>query len=241
MNHHNQKTVTEKRDITTMFQDIRGGYDRFNRLLSLGQDQSWRKALVHKVQCCGAHDVLDLAAGTGDITLLLQAQGFEVTAADACKPMLEYSRQKGVKKILVCQAEDLPFPDASFDAVTVGWGYRNFSNREKSLFEIARVLRPGGHLFILECSQPHSFLRPFHHFYMSAISPALVGLLGGDAAAYRYLASSTAAFPDAPTLARHIEAASFTSVQWKKFALGAIALHQASKPGQRERMSVLNT
>jgi demethylmenaquinone methyltransferase/2-methoxy-6-polyprenyl-1,4-benzoquinol methylase len=222
-------------DITTMFTEIRGDYDRFNRILSLGSDQSWRRALVDAVLATRATNenptlrVLDLAAGTGDITLMLQEAGLEVVAADACEPMLELSRNKGVRETVVCPAEKLPFPDRSFDTVTIGWGYRNFSDRAASLKEIARVLRPDGHLFILECSQPHPLLRPFHHFYMSTISPAIVGWMGGDADAYRYLASSTAAFPDAPTLGKDLEAAGFDHVTWKKFALGAIALHTAER------------
>lgn len=222
-------TVSEPLQISAMFEGIRSDYDRFNRILSFGRDQAWRRALVKAVVQTGAHHVLDLAAGTGDITLMLQEQDLEVTAADACEPMLELSRRKGVRQTVAGEAENLPFPEASFDAITIGWGYRNFSDRARALAETSRVLRPGGHLFILECSQPHPLLRPFHRFYMSAVSPALVGLLGGDASAYRYLASSTAAFPDAPTLARHLEAAGFSSVHWRKFAAGAIALHQALK------------
>lgn len=213
-----------------MFAGIRDGYDRFNRLLTLGRDQAWRRTLVRQVRESGARQVLDLAAGSGDITLMLQDAGLDVIAADACEPMLDLSREKGVRETLVCSAEDLPFNNARFDAVTIGWGYRNFSNREQALREIHRVLHPGGTLFILECSQPHPLLRPGHRFFLNTISPALVGLLGGDAAAYRYLASSTAAFPDAPTLGKHLEEASFTAVTWKPFALGAIALHQARKP-----------
>jgi len=224
--------VTEQRDVTRMFADIRGGYDRFNRILTFGRDQAWRRALVHQVVQSGATRVLDLAAGSGDITLMLQNAGLDVIAADACEPMLDLSRDKGVRETLVCSAEELPFDDSRFDAVTIGWGYRNFSNREQALREIHRVLRPGGTLFILECSQPYPLLRPGHRFFLNTISPALVGLLGGDAAAYRYLASSTAAFPDAPTLGKHLEAAGFTAVTWMPFALGAIALHQALKPGQ---------
>lgn len=213
-----------------MFTRIRGKYDQFNRLLSFGRDQKWRHELTSLVLSNGADSVLDLAAGTGDITLMLQETGLTVTAADACAPMLELANEKGVQETVVCSAENLPFDKASFDAVTIGWGYRNFSDRAKSLEEILKVLKPGGWLYILECSQPLKPLRPFHHFYMATLCPSVVSILGGNAEAYRYLAESTAQFPDAETLASDIKKAGFEMIGWKHFGLGAIALHQARKP-----------
>jgi demethylmenaquinone methyltransferase/2-methoxy-6-polyprenyl-1,4-benzoquinol methylase len=221
-----------------MFARIASPYDRLNHLLSGGVDYWWRHLLLRSVRAAAQESqiphpqfkVLDLACGTGDVTLLLQKAGYDVIGADFCPPMLERARAKGVRKTLIADALDLPFPNESFNAATIAFGYRNFQDRPRALAELLRVLRPGGTLHILEFSQPYRLFRPLYFFYLSRILPSAARLFCQDRAAYEYLSCSIEAFPDVQSIAGELASAGFEAVTWKRPTLGIVALHHARRP-----------
>ncbi|MDX6766984.1 MAG: ubiquinone/menaquinone biosynthesis methyltransferase [Candidatus Methylacidiphilales bacterium] len=216
-----------------MFARISAPYDRLNHLFSGGVDYWWRFLLVRSLPKSEFNhqksEILDLACGTGDVTLALQQAGFDAVGGDFCEPMLERARAKGVKKTVVADALALPFPDASFYAVTLAFGYRNFEDRERALREIHRVLKPGGTVHILEFSQPFRWFRPFYYFYLRHLLPRAAKILCRDRAAYEYLSSSISAFPDVEEIGRELERAGFGEVHWSRPTLGIVALHRASR------------
>lgn len=216
-----------------MFARISDPYDRLNHLLSGGVDFWWRHRLVRSVRSALTEtrpEILDLACGTGDVTLLLQQAGYDVIGADFCAPMLERAQAKGVKKTLLADALNLPFPNQFFDAVTVAFGYRNFADRPRALAELHRVLRPGGHLHILEFSQPFRLFRPLYYFYLHHLLPAAARLFCRDRAAYEYLSSSIEAFPEVQTIAAELQSAGFEAIHWSRPTLGIVAIHRARRP-----------
>lgn len=224
--------------VRTMFAGIAAPYDRLNHLLSGGVDIWWRHLLLGSVRSAAERfqmtnapfRILDLACGTGDVTLLLQRAGFDATGGDFCEPMLERARAKGVKKTTVADALALPFPDNSFDAVTSAFGYRNFEDRLRALAEIRRVLRPGGSLHILEFSQPYRVFRPFYYLYLKHVLPAAAKLLCRNRAAYEYLSCSIEAFPEVDVIARELEASGFVDITWTRPTFGIVAIHRALSP-----------
>lgn len=217
-----------------MFAGIAGPYDRLNHLLSGGIDYWWRYLLLRSVQqALRGHNqphVLDLACGTGDVTLLLQKAGFRATGADFCAPMLDRARAKGVRETVLADALALPFPPASFHAATIAFGYRNFEDRPRALAELRRVLRPHGTLHILEFSQPYAAFRPLYALYLRHLLPRLAQWLCRDRAAYDYLSCSIEGFPGVHAIAAELRTAGFTSITWTRPTLGIVALHQARRP-----------
>lgn len=219
-----------------MFARIAAPYDRLNHLFSGGVDFWWRHLLLRSVLAVhrppsSAHRVLDLACGTGDVSLVLQRAGFAVVGGDFCEPMLERAKAKGVKETVVADALNLPFGDGSFDAVTIAFGYRNFEDRPRALREIRRVLKPGGSVHILEFSQPFRWFRPLYFFYLRHILPRAAKLLCRDRAAYEYLSCSIKAFPEVEAIGRELEGARFHEVSWARPTLGIVAIHSARQTG----------
>ena len=156
---------------------------------------------------------------------------------DFCQPMLDQAEVKkraagaGRFANVTFRPGDglaLPLPDASFDAITISFGLRNLADRARGLREMRRVLRPGGHLFILEFSQPHAWIRPLYYFYLRRILPQVAGLVTGDRAAYVYLNDTIGQFPDRAALAHEITAAGFSAVQPRGMTFGVVALHEAA-------------
>lgn len=224
-----------------MFGRIARRYDLANLLLCAGIDSWWRNRLVRAVRRHGGSDILDLATGSGDVAFAL-SRGLDAQAkivgGDFCQPMLDEAEIKKKKAGAGCyenvsfrqaDALALPFPDASFDAVTISFGLRNLADRDRGLREMRRVLRPGGHLFVLEFSQPHAWFRPLYYFYLRRILPTIAGLVTGDRAAYVYLNTTIGQFPDRAALAQEITAAGFTSVSAAPMTLGVVALHEAGR------------
>lgn len=175
------------------FDKIARDYDRMNHLMTLGLDRLWRRRAVR-----GLHgNVLDVACGTGDMVVELLKHGCTVTGVDLSEDMMAIARQKApAATFMLADAEHLPFPDGSFDAVTCAFGVRNFVHLEKGLGEMLRVLKPGGRMVILELATPDSpLLRPFYNLYTKHIIPWLGSRIAGNREAYTYLPESVERFP----------------------------------------------
>jgi demethylmenaquinone methyltransferase / 2-methoxy-6-polyprenyl-1,4-benzoquinol methylase len=216
-----------------MFSRIAGPYDRLNHLFSGGVDFWWRHLLVRSIPQSKIENrkskILDLACGTGDVTLVLQRAGFDAVGGDFCEPMLERARAKGVNETVVADALNLPFPDQAFDAITVAFGYRNFEDRARALREMHRVLKPEGSVHILEFSQPYHWFRPLYFFYLRHILPKGAKLLCRDQAAYEYLSNSIKTFPEVEEIGRELDGAGFQKVSWIRPTLGIVAIHHGVK------------
>ncbi|HVU34757.1 MAG TPA: bifunctional demethylmenaquinone methyltransferase/2-methoxy-6-polyprenyl-1,4-benzoquinol methylase UbiE [Opitutaceae bacterium] len=226
--------------VNTMFGRIARRYDLANRLLSGGVDTLWRRRLVKAVQQTHPVDVLDLATGSGDVAFALSDQlgaSTRIVGMDFCQPMLD---QAVVKKTaaggrfanVTFQQGDglaLPLPDGGFDALTIAFGLRNLADRGRGLREMHRVLRPGGHLFVLEFSQPYRWFRPIYYFYLQRVLPGIAGVVTGDRAAYVYLNETIGEFPGRDQLSAEITAAGFASVTSVPLTLGIVALHVARR------------
>ncbi|HTQ32194.1 MAG TPA: bifunctional demethylmenaquinone methyltransferase/2-methoxy-6-polyprenyl-1,4-benzoquinol methylase UbiE [Opitutaceae bacterium] len=222
--------------VNKMFARIARRYDLANRLLSAGLDVGWRRRLVAAVRRTRPRDVLDLATGSGDVAFALARglpAGTRITGVDFCQPMLDQAEQKKSARdahVAFKQGDALALPlaDASVDAVTIAFGLRNLADRGRALREMHRVLRPGGHLFVLEFSQPARWFRPLYFFYMHRLAPRAAGWLTGDRAAYEYLCNSIEQFPARETLAGEIRVAGFAGVAARSYTLGVVALHEAA-------------
>jgi demethylmenaquinone methyltransferase/2-methoxy-6-polyprenyl-1,4-benzoquinol methylase len=211
--------------VRTMFDRIAPVYDLMNRLMTAGLDGRWRKIAAERVVRPGG-SVLDVCCGTGDLALASRAAGAgRVVGLDFSEPMLERARRKAPElEWIRGDALALPFEDASFDAVTVGFGVRNVDSLERALVELRRVLRPAGRLAILEITRPRGPLAPFYRLWFDRVVPLLGKVLpGGDA--YTYLPASVQRFPGPDELARMLAAHGFGAVGFRLFAGGIVALH----------------
>lgn len=222
--------------VRAMFASIAGRYDLLNRVLSLGVDRSWRRAASREALRHSPRDVLDVATGTADFALELarQAPGTRVVGCDFVPEMLEIGRQKARARGLDIVLEEgdalaLPYPDASFDAVTCAFGFRNFADYARGLAEMWRVLRPGGRLVILEFPPPQRGLfGALFRLYFQRVLPRIGGLVSGNAAAYRYLPESVLAFPAPERLAQLMHATGFRT-RYRLLSFGIAALHVGDK------------
>jgi len=207
-----------------MFDRISPVYDAMNRVMTVGLDRRWRRLAAEAVVRPGAR-VLDACCGTGDLALAAERAGGKVTGLDFSERMLERARQKSpTVDWVLADVTALPFPDASFDAVTVGFGIRNVPDLEAGLAELARVLAPGGGLACLEITRPNGILRPFFRLWFDGLVPLAGKVLPGGRA-YTYLPASVRRFPGPPDLAAALERAGFGAVGWKLMGGGIVALH----------------
>lgn len=204
------------------FDKIARTYDRLNRLMTLGLDRRWRKRALRGIQ----GNVLDVACGTGDMAVSLVERGYTVTGVDISEEMLAIARQKApMVTFMIADAEHLPFPDASFDAVTCAFGVRNFVHLEQGLSEMLRVLKPGGRMVILELATPDSpLLRPFYNLYTKHIIPWLGSRIAGNREAYTYLPESVERFPKGDAFLRL-----FSSACERKLTFGVCRLYIINK------------
>ena len=225
--------------VRAMFGGIARRYDLLNHLLSVNLDRGWRRAAVQRVPAQSPGPVLDLCGGTGDLAveLIRLGRASEVICCDFSHAMLLLAREKFDRRrildrcrVLEADALRLPFADSSFDAVTVGFGIRNFSRLESGLREILRVLRPSGCMVVLEFSRPTGPLfSRLYRFYLRRILPRLGDAIGRGRGAYRYLASTISEFPDPPTLAGRIRDSGFAACDWSCMAGGIVAVHVGHK------------
>jgi demethylmenaquinone methyltransferase/2-methoxy-6-polyprenyl-1,4-benzoquinol methylase len=213
-----------------MFGRVAARYDIMNHVMGGGLDIYWRRQLVRAVAAQRPARVLDLATGSGDVLLALQrhrAYTESAVGADFCLPMLQRARAKKARNLLVGDGLHLPFPAASFDAVTIAWGLRNFADRLAGLREMRRVLRPGGRAYVLEFSHPVAWLSPLYFGYMCGVMPKLAQFITPERGAYEYLGESILAFPRQPELAAMMLRAGFSASRWTNLAFGIMALHVA--------------
>jgi demethylmenaquinone methyltransferase/2-methoxy-6-polyprenyl-1,4-benzoquinol methylase len=217
--------------IRAMFGRIVDRYDLLNRLLSGGQDVRWRRVLAHRLASEQASVVLDVCSGTGDVALALYDTG-STLACDFCLPMLARARRKLIRAgrpplVFAGDALRLPVRDRSVDAITVAFGVRNFESLHGGLQELARALRPGGVLLVLELSRPRGVLAPVLTWWMQW-GPALLGrLVSGDPDAYWYLPRSVASFPEGDELCRLMARAGLESPRATRLCGGVATLYEA--------------
>jgi demethylmenaquinone methyltransferase/2-methoxy-6-polyprenyl-1,4-benzoquinol methylase len=218
-----------------MFDDIADSYDLMNRLMTFGQDQKWRRFVVDTARVQPGGSVLDLACGTGDIAGLFHESvaGVNVVGADFSGNMLAEARRRFPGPSVswhVCDANELPYSDNSFDAVTFGYLLRNVDDSAHVLKEVWRVLKPGGRAVCLDTTPPEKdLLYPFINLYLRVIVPLLGRLVARDKAAYAYLTGSTMGFHEADELAELFRRAGYNEVGYRKFMCRTISIHWGVK------------
>jgi demethylmenaquinone methyltransferase/2-methoxy-6-polyprenyl-1,4-benzoquinol methylase len=216
--------------VRAMFDRIARVYDRMNSVMTAGMHHRWRSRAADLARVGPGSRALDVATGTGDLAIELARRGASVVGLDFSERMLELARAKAPAiEFAQGNALELAFEDASFDAVTVGFGARNFADLDRGLRELARVTRPGGRVVILEITTPQ---RPplswFFRLWFDRVVPAL-GRVAGDPDAYTYLPSSVRRFPAPRELAEQMSAAGLVDVRWVLTAGGIIAIHAGSR------------
>ncbi len=229
----------KSQQVRSMFDRIARRYDLLNIILSFGIDRSWRRKTVRRLRQTAPGKVLDLATGTGDLALLAAKRipDAEITGVDLSPDMLRIAAKKIEKRnlagriaLLEGRAEALPLPDAAYDAATVGFGVRNFADISKGMQEIARVLRPGGKVFVLEFAMPRGrVFGRLYHFYFRRWLPFLGGIVSGEGKAYRYLQQSVEAFPYGERFAGVMSEAGFDPVVMVPMTRGLVILYVGEK------------
>ena len=230
---------SKKAQVEEMFDKISPKYDLLNHLLSFHIDKIWRKRAIESLRSRNPEKILDVATGTGDFALAaMRLKNAMVTGVDISEGMLEIGQSKIEKKGLSgriqmqkADSENLPFGDHLFDAVTVGFGVRNFENLGKGLAEIFRVLRPGGVLAVLEFSKPRKApFRQLYYFYFSHVLPLLGRFISKHSSAYSYLPESVKEFPDGNDFTVILENTGFVNPEFFPLTFGIATLYLAIKP-----------
>jgi demethylmenaquinone methyltransferase/2-methoxy-6-polyprenyl-1,4-benzoquinol methylase len=229
---------SKKEQVAGMFNNIAGNYDFLNHFLSLNIDKIWRKKVIKKIAQSQAKRILDVATGTGDLAIAALACNPErVDGIDISEGMLEVGNKKmkarGFEKQIFLQigdAEAIPFNDATFDALTVAFGVRNYENLDKGLTEMHRVIKPGGICVVLEFTMPQSFpFKQLYGFYFRNLLPFFGRLISKDNSAYTYLPQSVEAFPQNEQFIEHMEQAGFTNNSYQKLSFGIAAIYTGYK------------
>lgn len=230
---------SKKQQVSKMFNNIAPYYDFLNHFLSLGIDKNWRKKAIRELQTSQPQHILDVATGTADVAIALAKtlQPKQVIGLDIAAEMLDIGRKKvkqqdlgEVVELIDGDAENLPFENNTFDAVTVAFGVRNFENLLAGMNEIQRVLKPNGKLVVLEFSKPRLFpLKQLFQFYFKYILPFIGKITSKDPKAYRYLYESVQAFPDGKEFIKVMEKAGFQQNQQKSLTFGISSLYIGNK------------
>jgi len=220
--------------VAEVFNSVASRYDLMNDLMSGGLHRLWKIFALSRVGARRGMKILDIAAGTGDLSApMARCAGTEgeVWATDINLSMLKVGRDRLLDKgcvipLAVCDAEALPFPDRYFDRVTVAFGLRNMTHKDKALQEMFRVLRPGGKLVVLEFSRVNKMLEPAYDWYSFNILPWLGKNVANDEASYRYLAESIRMHPDQETLKQMMQDVGFSRAQYFNLTAGVVAVHE---------------
>jgi demethylmenaquinone methyltransferase/2-methoxy-6-polyprenyl-1,4-benzoquinol methylase len=230
---------SKREQVESMFDAIAPKYDLLNRLFSLGIDQGWRRKVIRLVKQEPVARLLDVATGTADLAIMAAKRDAarHVTGADISEGMLRYGRVKVAdaklaERVELIRADSaaLPFDDGSFNAITVAFGVRNFEELERGIREMARVLKPGGRLFVLEFSKPRStIMGALFRFYFHRVMPAIGKLVSRDSAAYTYLPKSVDAFPDGEAFLCVLAACGFRDAKAEPLTGGIATLYTARK------------
>lgn len=233
-------TAEKEKLVGEVFTSVARNYDIMNDLMSFGIHRLWKR---HFVACAGlrpGHRVLDLAGGTGDIAALMHplvGDKGEIVVGDINAAMLSVGRDRMLDRGLLdrlswaqMNAEALPFPDGSFDRVTIAFGLRNVTDKDQALREMLRVLKVGGRALVLEFSEVRaSWLRPLYDLHSFQILPRLGSMIAGDPQSYQYLAESIRRHPNQQTLSEMLAAAGFGKVDVRNLSAGIVAIHSGWK------------
>lgn len=229
--------MEEKKNIGNLFDRIAVTYDTLNHLLSLNIDRSWRRKTVAMLKPC--NNLLDVAIGTGDLSLeiMRQQKAAHIQGIDLSSEMMRIGEQKVVKaglgdkiKFQLGSALEMPYADASYDALTCAYGVRNFSDLEKGLSEFYRVVKPGGQLAILEFSYPSNpIIRFGYDLFFSHVLPIVGRIVSSDKSAYSYLNRSVKEFIWGDDMIHKIEAAGFTDVKFRTLTFGITTIYTARR------------
>jgi demethylmenaquinone methyltransferase/2-methoxy-6-polyprenyl-1,4-benzoquinol methylase len=227
--HHRQQ---DPRFIQRTFASIASRYDFANHALSGGCDFLWRARAAAIVKSWAPARILDLATGSGDLALALgrACPAAEVVGADFCQPMLAEAQKKGLRRLVNADGTRLPFRDATFDALTVAFGLRNMASWSTAISEMARVLRSGGHVLVLDFSLPRlAPLRAGYRFYLHRILPVVAGVVTGDRGSYEYLGESIEKFPSGAAMTQLLDANGFTLARAEPLTGGIVTIYTATR------------
>ena len=235
---YNDQQRTKKEQVEQMFDNIAPTYDFLNHFLSAGIDRSWRRKAVDSIASISPQTILDLATGTGDFAVeSLRLKPAKIIGGDISDLMMNVGRAKaqklGAANTLEFQrvdSENMPFEDNKFDAITVGFGVRNFENLERGLCEMHRVLRPGGKVAILEVAKPKQFpMKQVYSIYFQYIVPMIGRLFSSDIRAYTYLPESVKVFPEGDDFVAILTKVGFSRVTYRPLTFGICAFYTCEK------------
>ena len=227
-------SATDPLSIREMFGRVARRYDRANQILSLGIDSHWRRVVSSLVASWHPQRILDLATGSGILAQELHRQSPEayLVCADFCAPMLQVAKHRGLTNLIVADGMALPFIEEAFDVVTIAFGLRNMESFARALTGISRILRPGGHVVILDFSLPTGPLRPFYRCYLHFVLPRLAGLITGHSAAYQYLGESIERFPRGRGMLDLLARTGFRDAKLRSLTGGIVAIYYAEKTAE---------
>ena len=224
--------TTKAGHVREMFGSIAARYDLANHVLSCGVDFYWRARAAEMVAEWHPNTIADLATGTGDLALAIQKKlpHTQLTGVDFLPEMLKLAQRKGVRRVVMADAMNLPFADESFECVTIAFGLRNLESYRAALAEMRRVLTPGGHLLVLEFSLPRtSFLRAAYRFYLHRCLPLLGSFLTQEKTAYDYLGDSIEQFPNGNEMCELMRKTGYVSPSFEPLTGGIVTVYTAAK------------
>ncbi len=231
--------VEKAQQVEQMFNNIAPTYDKLNHRLSWNIDKGWRKKAIRSLKPFEPKILLDIATGTGDFAILAaqMLHPDKLIGADISEGMMVIGREKvktaGLQQVISFEKEDctnLSYPEATFDAVIAAFGIRNFANLDKGLAEMCRVLKPGGHLSIVELTSPVSFpMKQLFHIYSHTVLPIYGRLISKDTSAYSYLTKTIEAFPQGELMVRILKDAGFKQAEFKRLTFGICTMYFATK------------